>query len=399
MKLRIDSNPEKRLCIFIAAVVFCVFLTNIAAGLSQITGIRSSLITTMLKAVLGLMFILRLNILVKRFDKHLLIFAGCSLIVIMLNYAVFPRNNEYFINTVITFVSFCMTTYIVCYTIEDYELLKVELVQVSQIIAFIMLFFLIGVFSGRISSFNEDRYSMGLGYSCVIPAIILSLELIQRKRIINIIGIASLTIAIITFGSRGPLIELILFIAYFFIRYLIQQKKYLQSIIVVVFVIALLFTYKDILTSFALFLQSRGMRSRVIRTLTTETIYLSGRDSLYQQLIPYIKENPFAIRGINAEWNVIGVYDHNFVIELLYQLGIAVGGSIILLVIVRIVKTLLVKELNNTEIMCIVFAFASIPQLLVSGSLWTHYIFWMWMAMCSKHLPGYQKQMDQIETD
>lgn len=384
MKIWINTAPEQRLCNFIVAVVFSVFLTNMAAGLSQIIGIEPTTITNVLKVILAFLFISRIKILIQRFNRHLLAFIGCTGLVVIINYIMYPQLDVFFNNTVLTFFSFCMTTYLIYYSISDYDLLIRELTKISYLMALVLIIFLTEIFLGHISSFNEDHYSMGLGYSCIIPAIMLSLDFIKNRKFISLLGVIIFIVTIIMFGSRGPLIELFLFITFFAIKYLIQNKKYLQCVITVVTIFALILTYKDLLLYFASLLESRGMVSRVIRTLTTDDIHMSGRDILYNQLITHIETNPFSIRGINAEWAVIGVYAHNIVIELFYQLGILLGGIILVFVIFRIGKTLLLPELDSEKMLCIIFMCASIPQLLVSGSLWTHYIFWLWMASCSK---------------
>ena len=95
-------------------------------------------------------------------------------------------------------------------------------------------------------------------------------------------------------------------------------------------------------------------------------------------------EAPFAVRGINAEWAVIGIYAHNIAVELLYQLGCVAGGAVILFILGRIIRTLTLTELDDQKLLCMIFMFASIPQLMVSGSLWTNYVFWMWSAFMSR---------------
>ncbi len=384
MKLIIDKNPESRLCSFIAAVVFCIFLTNISAGLSYSLGIDFSYVSTLLKVLLGIMFVLRVEIIAKRFNKHLFFYVVISFLVILINYLLFPDLNRFFKNTVLSFLTFCMTTYLICYSITDFELLKRQLTRISFAISAMTILFLIGVFSGKILSFNDNRYSMGLGYSCTIPAIILTIDAVQKKRMVSIISVIALSVTIVSFGSRGPIIELILFAAFFSVRYLFNKRKYFQSALILLVITVTLLFYKNLLSFFSLLLQRSGIQSRVIRVLTTQTLYLSGRDTFYEILIPIIRDNPFAIRGINAEWDILGIYAHNFIIELLYQFGIVLGTAIVMLIIVRMVKTLFIKEIDVSGILCLMFMFASIPQLFVSGSLWTSYTFWLWMAIYSK---------------
>ena len=384
MKLYIDRSPETRLCKFVSAVILCVFLTNISYGISGAMGFHPSLISGFLKMVMALLFLFRAGIILKRMDQRLLLFLGTAICVVTADYIAFPALEAYFTDTLITFFSFCLTTYIVCYQIRDHKKLKIEITRASYLIAAMAGLLLAGIFSGRLPSFNNGGYSMGFGYSCVVPAIFLSAEAVQHRRKAAAVGAAVLTIAIVAFGSRGPLIELFLFTAFLAVRDAFEKRKYVRGGLITAGIGALLLAYKDLLMLLGEFLQRYGLQSRTIQTLTAETVHLSGRDRLFERLLPAIMEAPFAVRGINAEWAVIGIYAHNIAVELLYQLGCVAGGAVILFILGRIIRTLTLTELDDQKLRCMIFMFASIPQLMVSGSLWTNYVFWMWSAFMSR---------------
>lgn len=383
MKIRLSISPEVKLCRYIAIVVLFIFLTNLSAGLSTIYAFNAELISNILKIILGILFLFCIPTVVKRFDRHLFVFTCCAVLVTLINCVIFPKLNVYFYNTLIYFFSVCLTTYIICYQIRDYELLIKEITKISYIIAALSFFLLIGIFTGLFHSFNNNVYSMGLGYSCIIPAIFLSIDAVKNKRILSFVGVFFFAALIITVASRGPLVELFLFISFFLIRYLIKQKKYIKGTLLIVGIILLLVFYKDLLLLFGGVLQQRGLQNRVVRTMTTGSLFLSGRDELYGTLVPEIIKNPFGIRGINAEYAVLGIYAHNFIIELIYQFGLVIGGVIVFFVLWRVGKTVFLKDIDNQKVVCIGLMFACIPQLFVSSSLWTNYIFWMWLAISS----------------
>lgn len=379
MKLVIDLNEEKRLCRFVSAVIFSVFLTNLLSGFAVSFGFDSSLFSLLIKGFIGVMFLFIVPIIYRRINKHILVFILAAIFIAFFNSVLFPDLNVYFADTVFTFFTFCLPVYITCYLINDYKALFREIIATSLVIAIFNAIFLFLMFSGICSSFNNGKYSMGLGYSCAIPGIFLLIDAFQNKRIKSFVGFLLIVITIISFGSRGPLIELFVFALYFSIRYLVLKKKYVLTFAVILIFAILGLTYKRILTT----LLNLGFQSRVIRTLTSDTIYLSGRDVLYERLFPLIKENPFAIRGINAEWQLLGVYAHNFILEIVFQFGIAIGGIIIGLIFYRFFRTTLFKVIDYPRILCIAFMFACFPQMFISSSIWTNYVFWIWMAMFS----------------
>lgn len=384
LKIKINMAPETMLCRFVAAVVLMVFLTNLFSGFSSTLGISSSRISLFFKMIIVLMLLVRAPLFIRRFDRHIMVFICISFLVIVLNLLFFPNLKEYFMSTAITFVTFCIPVYVVCYQITDYEELNRIMFKLSCFIAFVVFIFTVGVFSGVLGTFNRGKYSMGLGYSCIIPSLFLSSDYIRNKNKLSLLGVFVFIVAIISFCSRGPLIELVLFFMYFLIRNLLEKKKFVRLILLFGISIALFFTYKRILYYFALFLQNLGLQSRVIRTLSTDTLYLSGRDLLYSQLIPEILDNPFKVRGINAEWSVLGVYAHNFILELIYQFGVILGGVIVAIIIYRVYRSLTYKKLDEQRMLCVVLMFACFPQILVSSSIWTNSVFWMWMAIAGK---------------
>lgn len=393
MKIRLEKSPEAILCQYIAMVVLFLFLTNLSSGLSAIFGFSAGLVSNILKIILGILFLFRFPTVIRRFDKHLLIFSFCAVLVALFNYALFPKLITYFQDTLIYFFSVCLTTYIVCYQIRDYKLLTKKITKVSYIIVALSFLLLIGIFTGPLRSFNNNKYSMGLGYSCIIPAIFLSIDAVQNKRVLSVISVIFFAIFIITVASRGPLIELFLFISFFPIRNFFNQKKYIKGMLLIIGIILILVFYKELLLLFGTILQKKGIQNRVVRTMTAGTLYLSGRDELYEVLIPEIMKNPLRIRGINAEYAVLGVYAHNFIVELIYQLGLVIGGSIIIFILWRIGKTAGLKDIDSQETVCIGLMFACVPQLLVSSSLWTNHVFWMWMAVSSKLVHVQKKKM------
>lgn len=378
-----DIRSEQKLSRFLSAVVFFLFLTNISAGLSEIVNgiVSAELISNLLKIFLGIMLIFRLPIIVRRFNKRMLAAVFGAILISLLNLLLFQENTSYFISCATTFFSMCFTTYFVASVITDFSELRRQLLKISYMVAIIVGVLLIWIFTGRISSFNNGTYSMGFGYACQVPTMCMILEAAKNRSITSLIGTAVLLVAIIAFGSRGPLLGILLFALFWSIRYLMRLRRYILCIIVVSAVILLFFCYKDLLLLLADVFETMGIQSRTIRLMTMDTVHTAGRDELYDALLPLIAEKPFAVRGINAEWNVIGIYAHNIVIELLYQGGLIVGGAAIIYILIKILKTLIVKEETDWSALCLMFLFASVPQLMVSSSLWICHGFWIWLAI------------------
>ena len=387
MKIRIDTSPDKRLVFFIVVNIVALLLNNVVHNLPLPEAV-DSLINIGLKVVVGMAFLAQTFVLLNRLNKHLLIFMAAAIFIIIINYSFFPETKLYFRSTIVSFFTFCMTAYLVIYSINDFDLLRKELIKASYFISVILFLFSIATFLGII---NFDTYDMAFGYHCLFPSMILLLEYIQNRKFITLVAILVMIVSIILFGSRGPLAALVLFGMFFFIRSLIQKKKYWQVSLISVSAVGLLLSYRYIFIFIGDFMRSQGMYSRTVALLSGETVYLSKRDELYDVLISYIVDDPLTVRGINAEWLLFNSYAHNIILELLYQLGFIIGGIVLVYIGGRAWKTLTFKELDSKKVFCIVLMFSSLLPLLVSASLWTNQMFWMWMAMCANIAKNHNK--------
>ena len=131
----------------------------------------------------------------------------------------------------------------------------------------------------------------------------------------------------------------------------------------------------------SVFLEQYGIESRTLDLLQQEEIYTSGRDKLYTKLLEIVLEDPLAVRGICAEWSVIGVYAHNIVLELVYQFGVIGGGCIVLIIFSCAISSFFFTPMNEDGMLELIFACMSLTHLMFSSSLWTNYTFWAWIAL------------------
>ena len=379
----VNKKAERKLAIFIVAVIIAVFLTNLSAGLSAIFDFDPSPVTIALKAIIGCMFLLCIKTIMNRLNTFIVVFTLFSVLAVVVNVSLFPELNEYFISTSFTFFTLCLPPMLVCYILNDYSQLYKFLLTASYFVAFVMFVVLIFLFTGIMHSFNDDVYSMGLGYSCIIPAIMLSGVAVKNNKA-AMLGLIVLVLSIVTLCSRGPLMGIGLYYIYYSIRNRIQEKKFVSAMLIVLTVLVAFVAYKPLLKSFGTFLENNGMQTRVTSTMTEDDIHMSGRNMIYEILIDRIRKDPYIVRGINAEWAVIGGYAHSIVLELTFQFGVIFGGIALVFIFYRVYKTLTFSELDEYKTLCIAFMFSSVPGLFVSDSLWNAYIFWMWMGTYSK---------------
>ena len=114
----------------------------------------------------------------------------------------------------------------------------------------------------------------------------------------------------------------------------------------------------------------------------------NGRNEIWNYFANKIKEEPFRIRGINADQlEKTGFYEnsnyaHNIFLELFYQFGVVIGGIFSLVIIKNVFDSLSYDNEKNsikTIFMCVFF-----PISIFSGSLWTSLYCWLWLFIKKK---------------
>lgn len=399
MKTRMDLKSDRSLCFFLGLIVFNLIIINLSVGLQELTGVQSSTVSIVCKGFLGVIFITLIPKLVHNITTKTLLSIYLTVSVITAQLLFFPNLDIFFKNTAFTFCTGCLTSFVVGASISDVNQLRRTLDKVSNITGVVVLIFMILVFSGKITQSFKESYSMGFGYAMVVPTLCLISHraVTSREKILKGILIVGFMMAIMSFGSRGPLLGIGLYILYFELRKLFEKREFAKMLLCVAIIIVAYASYKGILLYFSNVLMEYGINSRTLRLMAGNGIYLSKRDILWEKLMDTWKNHPFSIRGINAEWEVIGYYAHNIIFELLYQFGLIVGGIILSLIASLIIQQLIYPKRETRNDLCVLLLFASVPELLFSNSIWESYIFWMWIGLSiGKGLKGEQSEENTI---
>ena len=303
-----------------------------------------------------------------------------SAFVILLNILFF--NSAQFTDTIITYITMCLTGFMATDSLRDYSLLKRYFIKTSRIIAVLGILFLLLSFTGVISALRTGGYRMGLGYACITCVMMLLWSFVEKKKVADLIGAIGLLALIFLYGSRGPLVGIVLFAVYFGIRYFHKKGQDIVCVLMFIVMVVFVVSFRDIMNLINQALVGIGITSRSIYLLANQSLsYDAGRSDIWDVIIAEIQKNPFRIRGINAEYAISGTYAHNMIIELIYQFGIIIGGIALLFILAKIIETLRLDVKADASVICLIFMFACIPSLMFSGSLWIAQNFWIWLAL------------------
>lgn len=376
-KIYIIINKDKCLALEIVLLVFSLFIINFV-HLIFYTSMFATVLSNFCKIIMICGGIIVAPIILSRLNSKILLLFSIYVILLLLMACFFYENSKYFLQYTVMPFTACIVLCILVISIRNFEYMQFYLYQMSKILALISLIFLLGVILGYIHIVYV-KYSMGFGYACMLPTIILILSKSDHEKIYNYICVAAYIMLIILYGSRGPLLGIFAAIAYSSYRK-IFLKNY-AFILVIILQITLVLYLKEIFSVLMNFAKNIDIYSRTIYLILNDSLHMSGRDVIWGTLVDEIIKNPLIIRGINAEYHIFNGYAHNIFIELYYQSGSVVGTLLSIIIIWAIFKNLLMKQLDNVGLLKLIFLFSSVPGLCFSGSLWTNYNFWIWIGL------------------
>ena len=276
----------------------------------------------------------------------------------------------------------------IAFLLSNYEI-EIERIITGIMICAVPIFFM---WSRFWSSFQVDRKdytsaSMTVTYA-VLPCIIcfiLHFIYYREKKIGYIflyIMCGVLTFRIITTGTRGALLGIVLLILYIIIdKLVVQSYSPLKVFLIVALAIALvvlLLNLNQLIIFLFNYLNTKGITINIINKSYQEIMrssnFLNGRDSIWEFSLNTIARNPIGV-GIGYIETEIGIYTHNIFLELLAEYGWIIGTFFGAFIIYTIVNSL--KYEKSDKVVSVFLFMNTIPQLLVSSTIWKEPCFWL----------------------
>lgn len=190
-----------------------------------------------------------------------------------------------------------------------------------------------------------------------------------------LLAVASVGVMFI-FGTRGPILCAIVFMAVYFLhRTIVSGKKRNYLLLLLVVILLIIFcVYDDLLIKIVSFVASVfekfGFSTRIFDFFISGEVTTSlGRDYLKQEVIRAIINNPIKGYGFTGDQYLLGVYCHNLFLELWCHFGV-IGGSLILLALLGLSVVALVRSARSLKIFYFVLMLISMVyvKLMLSNS-------------------------------
>lgn len=322
--------------------------------------------------------------------KPLLIFLYVAICVIyMLNFVIFPQNKVVLQNFTVTFLLKSLPLIFIGVSLDIKKHYK--LLYCLSVISVIVKFF--QILRDPVYMSNGDMHSSYL----LLPHVCMVLvTAIGKPGIFNISLSAIGVIIIFAFGSRGPVICLLILSLAYLLIVKKANKNSISYLVLVVSILGIVLFYEDILQFLLRIIDSMGMSTRVIElSLQGEAFDLNGRDRIQEVIIQAIKENWLGY-GIAADRTIVGSYSHNIILEFLVSYGVLFGLILFIVPVFFLVKLLLKKAKNACleDGFILVLVSSSFIKLFMSSSYLTESFLFLLIGVA---IAEYKKEFRSVD--
>ena len=209
-----NDRYDKRIGGAVALSYTALVLINIYNVVAPEFGLSREVVSLGIKIVMLWVFIKCIPIILKRVSIGHIGFCLVAVSTCCLNILLFPQTNQYFISTMIDFISMPNIVTILLLSCRNYKCLISMLSVCSKISSGLVLFIDIFYLSNINSSNYRLSYFMGLSNALILPTILLMYDLISKKAVmkmaIDVFLILGNMIFILIKGSRGALLAIVI---------------------------------------------------------------------------------------------------------------------------------------------------------------------------------------------
>lgn len=380
--MKLIYNKEKIIVWCVIFIIFLNSLTNLFKSLTEIVNLYSLLRPFLILSRL-LCWGMGCFVLIEKINKKALGVIGFIGSLVCFSFIFFPENNQFLLPTSAAILSNCLLV-LLLFEVEDYGYFFKQLTRVSfGYYIIIVLLFIVLMKRGVLGLFGTDYMIFSYAFLPFICCFIYNW--FKTKKIIYLGGFLFGFLIISIWGCRGAVISSV---ACFFI-YLLQESLSLKRFYSLMIFCCLSMMILSMTLLNIQYLKDSfneiGIKSRMINKLVSGSISPS-RGRMYQTVWNEVCLQPLIPRGINADYNLFGLYSHNIFVELLYDFGLILGSLFSLLLVLASFITII--SYKNTDYnKCVVFFFSiGFIKLLVSSSLFIEPLFFCWLTLVTKRI-------------
>ncbi len=381
----IKEEKHDRKIAFAIIFQFCMLITNYTVkAVFQVNNpnIRS-MISLVFMILVGVLYLKNIRFVLKRIGSFFVLTYALAGSLFLVNMLIYPQNNVYLIEASFWLFLICLPTALYYLAIRN-KTIFLDMLLLSGYFQMVLGFM---IFISMI--ITTPTYDMVFSYLLLVPIVILTYKLVFIKfKFIDGILIILAIAAILTVGSRGPLLAYLIYIMLLILNYFLKRKIKIKALVAMFTAQALFFilafNINELLTILDKFLFKYGIQSRTLYLLMSDNIdFSTGRLEIFTNTISYIIQRPILGYGIVGDRVFLnGTYPHNIFLELIAQFGVAIGGLIISIFVICWIKGLFFNKNKTEQHLAIIFAGTGLISLFYSGSYLTSSNYWLFMGIC-----------------
>lgn len=238
-------------------------------------------------------------------------------------------------------------------------------------------------------------YSLAFGYRILLPCLVfLGAGIAYTKfRLMNFVLFLGSFIMVLSGGSRGQLLCLLVFVCLMLVRSFLIQRTAVKLLFIFATLIAVLFVLvvgiETIVQEIGVWLESVGVSSRTVSSLINGSISDdNSRFRIWGVVIEAIQNGGFWGYGVYGDRPFIypihyAGFSHNIFLELMVSFGMIPGG-ILSIVLAAYPLILIFRNPEHKWIIPFIIMLSISSQLLISMSFWYVSSFWASIELASK---------------
>ncbi|MEA5026330.1 MAG: O-antigen ligase family protein [Erysipelotrichaceae bacterium] len=365
---------------YILLTCFAFSLDAIVRYLEQIIE-RIPIIGSVSKLFVPCLFILLVLLSSRRIKKIRIkdfLFIFIFYILLGLSFVMFENNQPYIELYFYSIVFSIVPYYFLGLTFEYTDNMKKWLrffALISIIIAWLYLAYYYS--TGRI--FQTD--SMYEAYAVVIHVMILLDWAFEKLDLLNAILSVAGVLYLLSMGTRGPLLIVIIYCGVLVIRKSFSSTKKKVILICILILLAVIFgftdLFKEIITWMKTIVGGWGLSTRVFDSVLYGVAQdsLDDRSRIYTVLLRSLSKKPFLGYGLYGEYPFIEWSAHNMFLQTCFEFGYIIGIPLILAFIIlsiKVIKKTYKKDVGSFVLLWICYIF---PQSFFGGNIVSYYMF------------------------
>ena len=322
--------------------------------------------------------------LIKTPKKFLLVYL-CTGLILFLTILVFPQNQESLMSeaTKLT-LPLVIPSFLCIACVGNFDRMEDIFYKVSWVSFGLGVIYAYQIFSG---GFVFYKYSMSFSFSLLLPTLVLY----TRNNVFAKMAALFLFIEIVYLGSRSAAVVIVIYVV---IESFFYKRKHLVPVAILAIVAV---SYLSFISGI---FENFGIESRTLMLMQSDEGLIgnmSHRDEIYHLCKAKLMQYPVLGVGLYGDRLFLnGSTSHNFIIEVLLDFGLFIGGTIIAGLIVYLFRTYKKATHENRIYFVRYFCSVMIP-LMVSGSYLKDYNLGLFLGIC--FLLNRQKRAQKIYID